>query len=282
MNETHADSFAPGPAGLPPPEGRGEGRPAAPKPPGEGWSRQRWLTLMALVFAAQVALIFALGEKKFPTPRAVTNVPQLTLADNTNELIALDDPTFFALPHANDFASAVSGQMTNGPRPSFRWTEPPGELLSPVHENLGAVFTRFMQTNEFAVPLLDFKPEPELSAPALPLLPVFAGNSVLRITGELAQRKWLNPMSLTNWPYADVIAPSRVEVLVDAIGGVISAVLLPPDNPGEVHYDAADQRALELARGLRFSPSSRLTFGQLIFNWRTIAPPATNSPAAAL
>jgi len=153
--------------------------------------------------------------------------------------------------------------------------------LSPAHENLGAIFTRFMQTNQFAAPLLDFKPEPKLSEPVLPLLPAFAGNSALHIEGELAQGKWLNPVSLTNWPYADVIAPSRVQVLVDVDGDVVSAVLLPPDNPGETHYDAADQRALELARAARFSPSSRLTVGRLIFNWRTVPPPATNSPAAA-
>ena len=165
--------------------------------------------------------------------------------------------------------------MRAAPQPSFRWSEPPGELLSPVLENLGTVFTGFMRTNPFAAPPLDFKPEPKLSQPVLLWPPAFAGNSALRIEGDLAQRKWLNPASLTNWPYADVIATSRVQVLVDAAGDVVSAVLLPPDDPVEAasHYDAADQRALELARAARFSPSSRLTtVGQLIFDWRTVAP----------
>ena len=281
MNETNADSSAPGVAGSESqPERQGGGWPAAPKPQGGGWSRKRWLTLVTLVFAVQVALIFALGEKRFPSPRTVTNVPQLTLADSSSELIALDDPTLFALPHANDFASAVWGGITNVTQPSFRWMEPSGELLSPAGENLGEVFTRFMRTNQFAGQPLDFNPEPKLSEPILPLQPAFAGNSALSIEGELAQRKWLNPASLTNWPYADVIAPSRVQMLVDAAGDVVSAVLLPPDNPGETHYDAADRSALEFARAARFSPSSRLTIGEFIFNWRTVAPPATNSPAS--
>jgi hypothetical protein len=283
MNEAHADSSAPGLAGSETQlEKRGEGCPAAPDPSSEGWSWRRWLTFVALVFAAQVALIFALGEKHFPPTRAVTNVPQFTLADSTNELIALDDPTLFALPHTNDFASVIWLKIYTNPPPEFRWMEPPGELQSPADENLGAILTRFMQTNQFAAPLLDFKPEPKLSEPVLPLLPAFAENSALRIAGELAQRKWLNPVSLTNWPYADVIAPSWVQVLVDVGGDVVSAVLLPPDNLGEAasHYEAADRRALELARGLRFAPASRLTVGQLIFNWRTVAPSATNSPAA--
>jgi TonB family protein len=58
-----------------------------------------------------------------------------------------------------------------------------------------------------------------------------------------------------------------VQVLVDAAGNVVSTVLLTPSG-----YDAADQRALELARALRFTPSSSLTFGRIIFNWHTVPP----------
>jgi hypothetical protein len=81
-------------------------------------------------------------------------------------------------------------------------------------------------------------------------------------------------INLTNWPYADVIAPSKVQVLVDAAGNVVSAVLLPSENgfTAADHYDAADQRALELARALRFTPSARLTFGRITFNWQTVPP----------
>jgi hypothetical protein len=269
MNGAHADSPAPGFAGS--------------KPPGEGWSRPRWLTLIALVFAAQVGFIFALGERHFASPRTAANVPTLKLADDSDELLALNDPTLFALPHPNDFASAVRLQTSVAPQPSFRWTEPP--LPSPLAaENLGAVFARFMQTNVFAPQTNDFKPEPKLSEPVLPLQPVFADASTLQIEGDLAQRKLLTPEeNLPSWPCTDVIAPSKVQVLVDTAGAVISAVLFPPDNRVEAaaQYDPADQRALELARAARFAPSSRLTVGQLIFNWRTVPPPATNPPAGS-
>ena len=268
MNESHADSSAPGPA--------------APEPRSGAWSRQRWLTLVALVFAAEVLIIFALGQKHFPQPRAVKTVPQLAVAGSSGNLIELDDPTLFALPRVGDFASAFTNPLPAVPQPPFGWTESP--LPPPlVADNLGAVFTRFMQTNRFAAPLLDFKPEPELSEPALSLPAEFAENSVMRIEGELSQRKWLNPVDLASWPYAAVIAPSRVQVLVDAAGDVGSAILIPPDDVAEAasHYDAADQRAFELARAVRFSPSSRPTVGQLVFDWRTVAPPATNPPAAA-
>ena len=81
---------------------------AAPKPPGEGsWPCSRWLTLIALVFAVHVALIFAFGERKPVVSRAVTNVPTLKLADNPGEWLALNDPTLFALPHRKGFCAAV-------------------------------------------------------------------------------------------------------------------------------------------------------------------------------
>jgi len=265
MNEVSAEPAAAGPAGTgSPPEGRRR-----------GWSRQRWLISVALIFAAQVALVFALGEKHFPSARAVGRVPQLILADRASETMALDDPTLFALPHANDFASVAWTNILFAKQPA-----PPGELRSPGAENLGADFIGFMRTNPFAAPRLDFKPGPKLSEPLLSLLPAFASISTLQIEGELAQRKWLNSVSPTNWAYADVIAPSRVQVLVDADGHVVSAVLLPPDNPGDVRDAVADKHALELARAAQFEPASHLTVGRLIFNWHTV-PTATNLPAAA-
>ncbi len=86
--------------------------------------------------------------------------------------------------------------------------------------------------------------------------------------------------SVPSLPYNDVIPPSQVQVLVDAAGKVVSAVLLPPDNLLESagHYDAADRRALELARAARFAPAPRLTFGRLIFNWHTVPVTSTNEP----
>ena len=61
--------------------------------------------------------------------------------------------------------------------------------------------------------------------------------------------------------------PSQVQVLVNAAGEVVSAVLLPADNSWEAtgRYAAADQRAWTLARTARFTPGPRLTMGRLIF-----------------
>lgn len=274
----NAASAEPPPAGL-----------AGAKLPGGGsWTRSRWLTLIALVFAAHVLLIFAFGGRKQIVPRAVANVPTLKLADNSNEWLALNDPTLFVLPHQKDFASAPWLPAPDLNPPPVRWTEPPGEL--PLSTNvLGLAFKQFMQTNRFARIEPQLKLPVKLSAPALPVESALPQTSALQIQGELAQRRLLDPnhlldpIHLPSWPYANVIAPSQVQVLVDAAGNVVSAVLLPPENgyAAADQYDQADQRALELARAARFTPAARLTVGRMIFNWNTVPVTNTNAPAAS-
>jgi TonB family protein len=273
MNAASAESH---PTGL---AGTSRAAPEAPpgqEPPGEGsWTRSRWLTLIALVFAAHVLLLFAFGGRKQIVPRAVTNVPTLKLADDSGEWLALNDPTLFALPHQKDFASAIWLAVPTNEPPSFRWTEPPRWLPLSV-DALGMAFNQFMQTNRFASFELQLKSPVKLSAPGLPVEPALAKTSTLQIQDGLAQRRLSDAINLPSWPYADVLAPSVVQAVVDAPGNVVSTVLLSPSG-----YDAADQRALELARAARFAPASRLTVGRMIFNWHTVPPPATNPPAAS-
>ncbi|MGA2280023.1 MAG: hypothetical protein ABSG80_06960 [Verrucomicrobiota bacterium] len=280
MNSAAAESPPAGPAGT---TQVAVEAPTGWKPPGtDRWTNSRWLTLIALVFAAHVALLFVFGGRKQIVPRTVTNVPTLKLADNSSELLALNDPTLFVLPHQKDFASVIWLQTAALKQPSFRWTEPPRWLPLSADE-LGLAFNQFMQTNHFASFELQLKPPLKLSAPGLPVETALAQNSTLRVEGELAQRQLPSPINLTNWPYANVIAPSKVQVLVDTTGNVVSTVLLPPDSGfiAADQYDKADERALELARAMRFTPSSHLTIGRMIFNWHTVPPPATNAPAAS-
>jgi TonB family protein len=244
---------------------------AGPKPDGENWSRTKWLVLIALVFAAHIALIFAFGEKGEIVPRPAKNVPMLKLANDSDELLALDDPTLFALPHERDFASAALLKIPGVKQTPFRFTESPHYLPAPDVENLGATFQQFMRTNYFAGFQLNFKPPPKLSEPVLPIEPVLAQNSTLQIAGELAQRKLLNEINLPSLPFNDEIAPSKVQALVDAGGNVVSVVLLESSG-----LDAADSRALETARAARFAPAKNLAVGQMIFNWRTIPMTTTN------
>ena len=277
MNPASAKSY---PSGMGGTTRKEKHTPPGEEPPGDGlWTRGRWLALITLIFAAHVVLLYAFGERNPIIPRTVKHVPRLNLADNTREWLALNDPTLFALPHRRDFASVTRQQINAVKQPSFRWTEPPNWLPLPV-EQLGAVFNEFMQTNRFAGLELQLKPPVKLSIPGLPMEPVLAQTSTLLIEGDIAQRPLLSPVNVPSLPYNDVIAPSKVQVLVDPAGSVISAVLLPSEYPQENagHSDAADRQALELARAARFAPAPGLTLGRLIFNWRTVPMTNTNAP----
>jgi hypothetical protein len=238
----------------------------------------RWLLLIVLVLAAHVVLIFMFGARKPETPRAVTNAPELKLAAGSSEWLILNDPTLFALPSREGFAGPAWLEPPHVQFHQLEWTEPPRWLPLPAGE-LGGIFSQFMQTNRFTTFQFEFKPPPRFTIPLVPLEPKLAGTSTFRVEGDLARRQLLTPMALPSWPDTDVLAPSKVQVLVNAAGDVVSVVLLPSDNPGEVHNADADRRALELARAARFAPAPGLTIGELIFDWCTVAPAATNAPA---
>ena len=255
--------------------------PGGTKFPGKGWSLSRWLLLIALVLAAHVALIFIFGTRKPITPLPVTNVPKLELAAGSGEWLTLNDPTLFALPRREGFA----GPAWLEPPPlhvhMVDWTERPRllELSNDLAKAaLGASFSQFMQTNRFATFQFPMKPPAPMTMPLVPLEPALVKTSTLHVAGDLAKRPLLTAIKLPSWPDDQLIAPSRVQVLVNAAGGVISAVLLPSKNSGDIHDADADQRALDLARTARFAPASGFTVGQLIFDWHTIAPAATNAP----
>lgn len=251
-----------------------------------------WLTAITIVFAAHVALVYLFGARKPVPPPSVKNVPTLALAGaSSSEWISLNNATLFALPNRDGFA----GPMWIVPSLPFHpqeWTEPPSYLLLPAGR-LASAFHEFVQTNHFASVHFEFNLPAPLAVPILPPQPSLEQKSSLQIQGAIAKRPLLNPMTLPTWHYADVIAPSVVQVLVDAAGNVVSAVLLPPENFLEASATVtrdpeADRSAVQLARTAHFAPLkttnpavmsnplSQLTVGRLIFNWQTAPVASTN------
>ena len=80
------------------------------------------------------------------------------------------------------------------------------------------------------------------------------------------------------WESSELVSNSVVQVLVDAPGRIISAVLLTPG--GGATQRKADAQALELARVAQFEPvaAAALSVGTIIFEWQTLPVPATNAP----
>jgi TonB family protein len=249
-----------------------------------GWSARHWGSAVAVVFALQVASIFWLEDRSPIAPRR-PDAPVLRFSDNRmGELLALEDPTLFALPHRQGFSGEA---WLNGPSLPFQpedWSEP-ARLLSLDVQDLGACLTNFVETDIPApfptVALL----KPELTVPASFSIAPPATPSRLRLEGELANRRLLSSPQLPRWTNADLLADSIVQLLVDAQGDPLSAVLLPPGSG----LEDADRCALELARAARFEPlkpggsttrnrpSQGLSVGTMVFEWQTIPAPFTNT-----
>jgi hypothetical protein len=207
-------------------------------------------------------------------------------AQSLAELSAVSDPTAFALPNAHGFSGAawltfapLAYQLTD-------WTEPP-RWLALDERHLGQAFAAFVATNTSPPLLIADKPLPRLTVSAVyPPADPPSTQSVLRLEDDLARRPLVAPRPLPSWPHTDVLTNSIVQLLVDAEGRTLSAVLLAASGLSD-----ADNYALKLAGGARFQPLRRpdgrpdvtgpLSWGKMIFQWHTIALPATNAATAA-
>jgi TonB family protein len=227
---------------------------------------------LILALVAHVGLIFLFGTRKPIVPMPLGSVPHLHLTDSANELVALSNPTWLARPNVHDLTTTCWQQLPPVPPPNFDWPELPRFLeLNPAH--LGAAFHEFVQQNLLADFPLNFKSEPDAAVPTVDLESPIPNGSTLEFLDELAQRQPLNIATPPSWTRNDVLAPSKVEVLVEKDGYVVSAVVLQSSKDID-----ADDKALEMARNLRFTPAAQPTMGDIIFHWHTV--PA-NPPAAA-
>jgi len=276
--------------------------PVPAEPTVQKWTRVHWLAAIAIVFALHVTLIYIFGARKPIVPEAVKNTPSMALTGESADNLPGLNATLFALPDRNGF----SGLMWAPPPLSFHqqdWTEAPHWLAnnSPLAVNeLGGAFRHYIQTNHFAKTTFEFNQSPPLTVSVIKPQPILAQESTLQVAGDVAHRPLLNPVKLPSWPSSDVIAPSVVQVLVDAAGNVVSATLLPPVNswepsvirdtvePFPARDTEADVRAVDIARNIRFAPLSphaeslgsqpltHLAVGQLIFNWQVVPAASTN------
>jgi TonB family protein len=260
----------------------------------ETWRRRRWVLAVALVFFAQVGLIFWLGEKKPASPRPPAPAPVLQLASRYDpEFLALIDPSLLALPHPQGF----SGLAWLNPRPlepaSFDWSEEP-RWLQLATNRLGADFSRIVQGDFALSGSAAAAPEPEFGAPFLE--PLFRPDTPSRLTvyGALSDWRFVTPFELPAWPPRqasatdpDLLTNTVVQLLINADGRPLSATVLSSSGSA-----AADAFALVQLRSARLEPPdssgqvppeagllNQLLWGRFVFEWRTL--PGTNAPPGA-
>jgi TonB family protein len=251
------------------------------------WPRRRWWISIALAFSVQVGLIFWLSDRTAVSPRLPAAFPALRIASPASaELLALNDPTLFVLPHQQGFSG---GAWLSLPPPHFRffeWSEEPSWLPFSIQPP-GAVLNRAIELDSLSAQSTLARPEPEPTLPESRPLATGPAQSRLWLEGDLAGRRLLKPIELPSWRYKDLLTNSVVQVVVNPEGWPVSAPVLLSSSG----YRDADEYALQQARTARFesstpsgpgttpSPTARLSWGRLVFAWHTLPPPLTNTPS---
>ena len=167
----------------------------------EGWSRQRWLMLIALVFAAQVAVHFCPRRKTIPAAARRGECPATDAGGQFQRTARARRPDALCPAARERFrARRLAGNRRRVECRRFAGRNRRASCRSPaakISARCSAGSCRQTRLPDFQP---DFKPPPKLSEPVLPLPPMFAENSTLRINGELAQRKLLTPAKLPSGP----------------------------------------------------------------------------------
>jgi len=239
-----------------------------------------------LALAAHVGLILWLGERSPIVPRPPGHSTTLELTPpGAEDLLALTDPTLFALPHRESFSGPAWVTIHARPAQPFVWTEPPSWLsLAVAHLGPPRHMTPLEDLADFAP--IQPPPQPALFLPIEEKSTAFPDHSTWWVTGELAGRRLLTPLELPPQHYSDVLTNSVVQVVVGPEG----VPLFPPTLLSRSGKPEADAYALEKSGAARFEPLgsfdstttnlvAHLMWGQIVFAWHTLPLPATNKPA---
>jgi len=266
--------------------------------PVEGWSNQAIGIGVLIVFAAQLGVLFWLGRVPFAVraqPKSVPLrlMPEIVLTPDSGPGAAFSDPTLFSRPNRRGFSGTAWRRFSEVEHQLIDWNETP-RLLENQPAPLGAAFREALPDHLAFVTDLPAKRPARSMAVEPPRLAVRA-TSELELRGSLAKRPVVRSVSVPAMPHDEALRRTRVRIGVNTDGYVVSATVEDRLAKGDAFQAAADRRALELLRGIRFEPAKRTRFdrpdrpgvlewGEALFHWRTIAPakpPADQTPPPA-
>lgn len=242
------------------------------------WSGRRWFWTVTLILVMQLGFIFALGRKSAPPPRVSPPATRiLAMPESVRVWPASLDPTLFVRPQRRGFAGGT--WLVTRP-PAYEATDyvEQLDLLPYALEDAGRAFLSAMATNTGGLFDLVARPglrpgTPATSESTRPSIPP----SALRLEDELRARPLISRFELPAWRHNKLLRPTVVQITVDGLGRTISAFIAESSG-----FDAADDRALELARQAQFEPIRRegvgppvnpdegMLWGRMIFEWQTL------------
>ncbi len=241
---------------------------------------------IASLLALQVGFIFVFAERHHPVrpPKARPNFHLLTEPVTSRQLARTffaSDPTLFSGASLHSF-SGPAWLRIDRQTYSFPNDEKLARWLDLDTNQLGHL-SDLSLTRLRTVPAATELPSPKIEPfPFFRTEEHFRTQSTVRVVGDLAAKKPELPTNLPSWPVAnpsELVTNSIVELAVCPGGEVVSSRLLVRSGSG-----AADAEAVRLARKLQFSggapsgPEAKLTWGRLVFEWRSLPIPETNGP----
>jgi len=259
--------------------------------PLEGWSNRAVGVGVVVVFAAQLGVFFWLGsdplEPVTPSPHApLSLMPEIMLTPDTGPGAAFSDPTLFARPNRRGFSGTAWSRFPGVEHQLIDWSETP-RLLDSQPATLGAAFREALPGH---LAVLSGVPAKGLAKPAAVAPPPLAlrATSELKILGSLAKRPLVRTVSVPALPHDEALRRTQVRIGVNTDGYVVSATVPERLAKGDAQQAAADRRAVDLLRGIRFEPAKRARFdrpdqpgalewGEALFHWRTVAPAKPSS-----
>ena len=232
------------------------------------WGRARWFAAVLLLGLVHIGALFALsdlGPRKGSREAERFSVRLHTEPGAAAALLdahALNDPTLLASVNLRGFSGPA---WLNVEPPAFRLPEWHDEerWLTQDTAGLGLDFRNYVRTNRGTTLSVAFAPPPPETSP----LGSRPGGDVTRVhvAGDLARRRMLELPRLESLPAPDLLRPTQVEVLVNREGFVFSPRLrhglMITDASMAAAQRAADRRALELTREIRFEPRNFLPVG---------------------
>jgi len=248
------------------------------------WSRRQWSTVVFLVTLLQVGLVFVLNERRGAVEVREATVRgfrlshwQPTTAEGEMVLAAID-PTVFALPGPRGFSGQAWRQTWSLPSMGRGWTDEvrwlPGET---------GWFGRLEGLSDVAIEAVgdsEIRPDPSSSEVVVGPLPL-AQRSALELDDGLTRRGLAREVLVPSMTHSNLLGVTEVQVSVEPDGHVFSAVVLRGSGLG-----TADERAVAIALGCRFKPTSdevgpttERQWGRLRFRWYTVAPGAAAGDA---
>jgi hypothetical protein len=252
------------------------------------WTRRRWAWTIAGIFVLHLLAIVSFPARpslRMPEPNRETEF-QMVLdpqgGQNVFEKLFVCDPMTFAVPNKDGFSGPAWLDGSKAEYNMPEWDEPPRWLEIPS-ERLGVALAEEMgQTSLLRASVAEALPtDPEISGPTAALTEITDGATPVRVEGDLVTRLIKVPSELPAWSHPEPLLETVVQAGVNAAGVMASARLLARSGS-----PAADDKALELARQTAFRATSQLnglgelTWGKIIFHWRTL-PVGTNATAAA-